>query len=39
MEELKPVLWSNPENEEERTVEWVLAGAGPERWRWLGPEE
>jgi len=39
VEELKPILWANPEKEKERTVEWVRAGAGPERWRWLGPEE
>jgi hypothetical protein len=35
LEELKPILWANPEMQEEGTAEWVRAGAKLERARRL----
>jgi hypothetical protein len=39
VEELRPILWANPEAEEEGTIEWVRAGAKPEKARRLGAEQ
>jgi len=39
VEELRAILWANPERGEEGTVEWVRAGAKPEKGRRLGAEE